>query len=200
LSSSAGLADVIRDQEDIEVMAAQFRSAWKETSALILYEDPMLSRNLELTPWFQADARAWDRVIYMLAQHPADLLQIGSREFEQLIAELLHRSGYTGVELTSSSHDGGRDLLVTRDTELGRHLYLVECKRYSPNNPVDVRLVRQLHGVAEAECATAALLVTTSYFTKGAVAFQEQVPHRMSLTDYRQLVTWLQKVNAGRPK
>jgi len=103
---------------------------------------------------------------------------------------LLARQGLR-VKLTPRSKGGGKDILAFAKTSLGEHLYHVECKRFAPNRPVGVALVRQLYGVIEADRATAGMLVTTSRFTEDAWAFQETVKHRMSLKAYEDIVSWI---------
>ena len=41
-------------------------------------------------------------------------------------------------------------------TAIGQHLCYVERKRCAPDNPIDVRLVRQLYGVVEVDRAASA--------------------------------------------
>lgn len=134
----------------------------------------------------------WDRQIRYFVEHPKDLRSIDPRQFEELVAELLSRNGLD-IELTPRSADGGRDVLAWADTLAGRHLYLVECKRYSASRPVGVEIVRALYGVVQAENATAGLVVATSEFTKGARQFQETIKHRMDLKGYEGLIKWLNR-------
>ncbi len=47
---------------------------------------------------------------------PATLLGLSSRQFEELIAEIWSRFGYT-VELTARTRDGGRDVIAVRNAE-----------------------------------------------------------------------------------
>ena len=42
--------------------------------------------------------------------------------------------------------------------------------------------------------ATAGMIVTTSYFTKDAQEFTEQIKHRMTLKDYNDLVQELNNI------
>jgi restriction system protein len=93
--------------------------------------------------------------------------------------------------LTPPSKDGGKDIYAARKDHLGAFLYIVECKRYAPKRPVGVGLVRQLHGVVQAEQATAGILATTSFFTRGAKEFQETVSFQISLKDYLGIKEWL---------
>lgn len=139
-----------------------------------------------------ASKEFWDRQIRYFSENPNELRTTDPRHFEELIAELLDRNGLD-VELTPPTGDGGRDVLAWANTLAGRHLYLVECKRYAANRPVGVEIVRALYGVVQAENATAGLIVATSEFTKGAKQFQETIKHRMDLRGYEGLIEWLRK-------
>lgn len=70
----------------------------------------------------------------------------------------------------------------------------MDCKKFSPDHPVGVRLVRELYGTVEADKVTAGKIVTTSYFSKEAKEFTETVRYRMSLMDFNEIVRALQKV------
>ncbi len=51
--------------------------------------------------------------------------------------------------------------------------------------------MRALYGLTEHFRATKAVLATTSFFTRPALAFEAQVPYRLELQDYNALVEWL---------
>lgn len=129
-------------------------------------------------------------LIRMLAKRPDQLHQLSPRQFEQLVADLYAREGFT-VELTKSTRDGGVDLFVVSSGPLGRFTTLVEAKRYRADRPVGVGVVRQLYGVVEASRATAGIVATTSFFTADAKAYQRQIEARMSLRDYLDLQAML---------
>lgn len=131
-----------------------------------------------------------EKVLRLVQEEPEAVYSLSSREFEELVAELLYKQGYT-VELTPPSKDGGFDMYAARKDGLGEFLYLVECKRYAPGNPVGVQVVRALHGMVQQEQATAGIVVTTSRFTKGAVEFQQSAQYKLSLRDYVHLKGWL---------
>jgi restriction system protein len=80
---------------------------------------------------------------------------------------------------------------TARQDHLGTFLYIVECKRYAPDHPVGVGVIRQLYGVVQAERATAGILATTSFFTGGAKEFQRKIPSQLSLKDYIGIQAWL---------
>lgn len=159
--------------------------SYEDDRDLVAYQPDLLAK---------ANARdVWGGVIRALAQDPKGLYELSPRKFEELISELLRRDGYS-TELTKISRDGGRDVLATLESPLGKQLFLVECKKYSPDRPVGVSLVRDLYGVLMHERATAAMMVTTSRFTPDALAFREPITYQLGLKDYQGLAIWLRSV------
>jgi restriction system protein len=140
-----------------------------------------------------------DELLKKLAKDPKLLYELSPRLFEQVVAELLERMGYE-VTLTPASRDGGKDVYAASRNALGSFLYIVECKKYAPDNLVGVSLVRQLYGVVQAEKATAGILATTSFFTKDAKEFQGQVAFQISLQDYLGIQKWLQSAERWNAK
>lgn len=125
-----------------------------------------------------------------LAADAGLLHELSPRRFEEVVAELFARDGYE-VTLTAASRDGGADLYVVDNRSIGSFLYVVECKKYRPDRPVGVGVVRQLFGVVQAARATAGIVATTSYFTRGADDFQRQLKYQLSLRDFVALRGWL---------
>jgi len=125
-----------------------------------------------------------------LKSNPELLRTLTSRKFEEVVAELLSKQGFS-VELTPPSQDGGFDMYVARHDGLGQFLYLVECKRYTPPQRVGVQIVRALHGVVQQKRANAGIIATTSFFTKGAREIQQELKHQLQLRDYIELQKWL---------
>jgi putative zinc finger/helix-turn-helix YgiT family protein len=130
-----------------------------------------------------------DLLIKYLATHPEVMREVHPRRFEELVAELFRRMGYD-VMLTPRSKDGGFDILAFHKKSVGKLLTLVECKRYSPDHKIGVGLVRSLYGVIEEKRATHGVIATTSSFTRGARAFQQNLEYRLSLRDFNDLATW----------
>jgi len=133
-------------------------------------------------------------LLEQLRASPEELYSLDPRAFEELVADMLRERGYE-ITLTPATNDGGFDMFAAWKDDLGSFLYLVECKRYTPPNKVGVSVVRSLHGVVQQQQANAGIVVTTSFFTKGAREFQEHLPHQMQLRDYLSLQKWL-----GAPK
>jgi hypothetical protein len=136
-----------------------------------------------------------DELIRYLAKHPKLLYELHPRRFEELVADLLRAQGFEPT-LTPPTRDGGRDILAARSDALGSLLYLIECKRYAPNHKVGVDVVRAIHGVTQAERATKGVIVTTSSFTKDAIAFASPLKFGIGLHDFETLKSWLDSYRA----
>lgn len=133
-----------------------------------------------------------DTLINKLKQNPHDLFNITSRQFEEVIAELLEGMGME-VELTPATRDGGKDILAYMPTEIGKFLCLVEAKQHNETRPVGVKLVRELYGTLNDYQANSAMLVTTSRFTEPSREFQERHKYQLALKDYTDVVKWISK-------
>lgn len=134
-----------------------------------------------------------DWMLNELNKNPTDLYKLSSRKFEELIAEIFMRKGYK-VELTPATRDGGKDIYVAQKDDLGSFLYIVECKKYTPTHRVGVNILRDLYGVLSKERATYGIAVTTSYFSKPAIEFQQELKFQMSLKDFDSIKQWLHDV------
>jgi hypothetical protein len=128
-----------------------------------------------------------DALLRDLAEDPSLLHALTPRKFEELVGRILEDLGYS-VTLTPIQKDGGYDLLAETRLDTGRVLTLVECKKWSPTNPVGIEIVRNLYGVLTLERATNAMIVTTSRFTKDAKRKQDTLKYQLSLRDYKILI------------
>lgn len=132
------------------------------------------------------------RLIAHLASHPEEIRALTSRQFEELIAELLKSFGYA-VKLGKGSKDGGVDVFAEKRTELGTELTIVQCKRNSAKNKVGEPIVKQLYADVTTKNATRGLVVTTSTFTKDALKLIESLKYKLSPVDFEKLKEWLEK-------
>jgi restriction system protein len=163
------IAKYFRDFESATVLDAAGRPIGKETA----HESRLITSFASIN----------DELFRRLTANPDLMYQLEPRQFEELVAELFYRKGYD-VELTRASKDGGKDLYIAKRSDIGTLLFVVECKKYAPDRPVGVELVRHLYGVVEAERVTGGILATTSRFTRDAKAFQESFRSRLNLKDY----------------
>lgn len=153
---------------------------------------PLASNGYEERQIITDVSRANEDLLEKVYAAPEVLYDLSPRRFEEFVAELLDRLGYE-VTLTPASNDGGKDIYAAKKDDLGSFLYVVECKKYAPDNHVGVGLIRQLNGVVQAERATAGILATTSFFTRGAKEFQARLSNQISLKDYLGIQEWLSK-------
>jgi restriction endonuclease/AAA ATPase-like protein len=131
-----------------------------------------------------------DDILGRLYRNPGDWYDLAPRKFEEITARILEEMGYV-VHLTPESRDGGFDICAAKKDGFGEFLFLVECKRYSPNNKVGVHLVRALNGTLSQHRVNGAALVTTSYFTKGAREYAHEFEKTLKLHDFLALQQWL---------
>lgn len=129
------------------------------------------------------------RLLSEAKSNPVELLRLNSRQFEELVAEIWKRFGYS-VELTSQTRDGGRDLIAIKQTEANLR-FLIECKRYERRHKVGVGIVRELYGVKIHECATKAILATTSTFSADAREFFAKHIWELEPRDFDGVVEWI---------
>ena len=161
------------------------------TTGLIGPDGQPLGRNTqEFTKIIVDVSQTNEQIMKMLAKDPEIFWQLPARKFEEIVAEMLEKKGYS-VSLTQFARDGGVDIFAAKKDGLGQYLYLVECKRYVPPNKVGVEIVRSLYGVLQAKKATACAIVTSSYFTNGAKEFQREQQHQVALHDYLVLQQWI---------
>ncbi len=131
------------------------------------------------------------RLIEYFNSHPEELKTMNRRTFEELVAELFKGFGYE-VELTQQTHDGGKDIIAIKQSEVSVK-YLIECKRPDPGGYVGVRPVRELLGIRIDELATKGILATTAYFSKDAIKLYEKHRWELELKDYDDLLEWIRK-------
>ena len=135
-----------------------------------------------------------DELLAHLAKHPELLHELHPRKFEEIIASIFKNQGFT-VELTPETRDGGFDIHAVSHTQLGHHLYIIECKRFASHDKVGIEAVQRLHGVSMSKGATKGILATTSTFTKDAVDFAIPLKYSLTLSDFKVVTDWLQKIS-----
>ena len=156
------------------IQALQHLYQATEPSELVIEEIKLISAN----------------VLAYLKQNPKKIHEIGSRQFEELIAEILAGYGWQ-VQLTPSTKDGGYDLFaVTKNIAGVETSWLIECKRYREDRPVGIDIARALYGVKSDLKVANAMLATTSRFTKGVKAFKAS-RYDLQLKDYEGILEWI---------
>lgn len=95
------------------------------------------------------------------------------------------------MELTKQTRDGGKDIIAVSSRLDIPVKYIVECKRYIYERKVSIEYVQRLLGVKVSESANKAILVTTSQFTRDAIAFANRHLWDLALKDFSDLSSWI---------
>lgn len=136
-----------------------------------------------------------NELICYFARNPEEMRLLSPRSFEELVAALFRREGFS-VQLTPQSRDGGYDILAVRHNKLtGNETFLVECKRYAEQKRVGIAIIRNLMGVLQFENATKGIIATTGFFSSEARRKAETISTRLVLHDYDFLKGWLNQMS-----
>jgi restriction endonuclease Mrr len=184
---ASGYVDEIVEREDITAFFAQFGKE-PEGKLIVRASDLLKAGGNKILRLDVEDIN--DELITYLVANPEKMRQLQPRKFEELIAELFKHKGYD-VQLTPRTRDGGYDVYAIRRDVIGTALVIVECKRYAADNKVGVEIVRGLYGVVGQKNATQGVIATTSYFSRDAKDFYNDVKFRLGLADYDALCTML---------
>ena len=107
-------------------------------------------------------------------------------QFEQWVAMLMRRTGFTQVQVCGGAGDLGADVIAVTPTGCR---VVVQCKCYDPGRTVGSPDVQKLAGTARAiHGADVAVIVTTARFTRSAQTTADQLG--IVLVDRRQLAWW----------
>ena len=129
------------------------------------------------------------------------LLTMDPIRFERLILDLLAAMGYGGGDLgngrmTRATGDGGIDGVIDEDA-LGLDAVYIQAKRYDPSYKVGRPDLQRFVGSLTGEGATKGVFVTTSDFSRDAVAYVEKVSHRIRLINGQRLAGLMIQYGVG---
>ena len=97
------------------------------------------------------------------------LYEISPSAFEELVQELMHSLGYPNVKVTGKSHDGGFDVISTRNTENGVERVVAQCRH---RKHVDIHAAKDFLGaISNDKSIKQGFLVTTGEFTPECLQF-----------------------------
>jgi HJR/Mrr/RecB family endonuclease len=132
-----------------------------------------------------------DEIKKFFKKYPHKLYEINPRKFEELIASIFEDLGFD-VKLTQATRDGGRDIIASLRNAVANFLTYVECKRYAPDNKIDVSIIRQVQGIHYTHKPSKSIIVTTSFFTKDAIKEANFIENQLELKDFNNIKQWLQ--------
>jgi HJR/Mrr/RecB family endonuclease len=139
--------------------------------------------------------------IIKLADHTKSLLKkiydkhnlidiVDPRDFERIIAELLHDKGYE-VQLTKQTRDGGYDILALKKIDGFPFKILAECKRH--RKTIGIEIIRSFCDVINHEKANKGVIFTTSYYSQPAIVRQTEMGTMLDLKNRDDLIEWIIK-------
>lgn len=132
----------------------------------------------------------------------ARILEATSTFFEKLIIDLLLAMGYGGSSLDAGEHigksgDGGVDGVI-REDQLGLDRVYLQAKGYQPGNTVGNEVVQAFVGALMSKGAQKGVLITTSSFTKNAIATAANLGQpRLVLIDGNELTRLMLRFSVG---
>ncbi len=179
--------------ENVTLKLLAFRDESEFHRQFAAYYDVFISRIANLSdPLISAVKLINEEFIIWLKTHPDHTQKIHSDAFEQLTGEILTSHGFS-IEFTGRIKNKSADLLAIEKNENGEDVkYLIECKRYSNSNKVDLHILNAVIGASFRAKLNHAMLVTTSSFTANTKqAKAELEDFRLDLHDGNKVTEWL---------
>jgi CheY-like chemotaxis protein len=173
---------------------SQYLSKWETPAKKAIELKCRLGEVLQLYEAF-ADFGTWKRIIeprlvrvnsklLERVRSIGDVWRLTPGQFEQLVAELLEKLGFS-VLWVPGGKDGGIDIVASS----AERDFLIDVKRYRASHPVTVELVRRVYGVAESIAPSRpdrivyGGIITSSKFTKEVEVFEQAARRRPLLRD-----------------
>lgn len=127
-----------------------------------------------------------------LKQKKITLEDIHWRQFEEIVAELLSWEGWS-VKLGRGSKDGNVDILAEKkDPSIGRILTVWQAKKLHLGNKVGISTIRELADTRIQNKASKAVIVTSTYLTRGALDRIQCDEFLFSKVDRIDFFNWIQ--------
>ena len=121
------------------------------------------------------------KLVALVASDPAALDCLEWRDLERMMAEVMRGLGFD-CELTASSKDGGKDLILNWTASTGEQSFLVELRHWRCGKRVGVTTVSDFVEVVVREKREGGLVLSTSGYTADAIAsLAEFSRHQVSL-------------------
>lgn len=130
-------------------------------------------------------------IIRDLLKDGEHLYRLHWKEFEDLIAHLLKNFGWS-ITPMGYTKDDNVDIVAIRSVEPDVNFrMMVQCKKFAKYRKVGVDVVREVWSTKWEKGFHSAMIVTSSFFTKGAEKKAEQF--NLELKDKYSIMNWCQK-------
>jgi restriction system protein len=164
-------------------------------------EDANPQEPSEQTPEENLD-KAYQRIRKSLASELLNkVVELSPTFFERLVVELLVKMGYGGSikdagKAIGKSGDEGIDGTIKED-KLGLDIIYIQAKRWKPGNVVGRPELHKFVGALAGQGAKKGIFITTSNFTKEALAYTPKNETKIVLIDGEQLAQLMIDFNIG---
>lgn len=126
------------------------------------------------------------------------LENLGWRQFEEVVAELLRNDGYT-VQLTKKTRDGGVDILAEKSIpKMGTILSVWQAKKMKEGNKVGLRVVRELADTRNQLKASKGVIVTSTSLTRDAIRRIQSDKYLLEGFQKTELLEWIRQYRQRR--
>jgi hypothetical protein len=139
---------------------------------------------------------AYSELYAHFAKRPDDLYHLHWRDYEIILAEIFKTQGFE-VELGPGRGDDGIDIKLLQRDPIGDILTLVQAKKNSTENKIDLTRVQALYGAQVAFGAQAAMFVTTSSYAPVAQRFAARENVKMDLVTSNHVAAWSRNASDG---
>ena len=129
--------------------------------------------------------------LIIAAQDPSSLASMPPRAFEELVAQLYRRLGYS-TQLAVGPGDTGVDIVAERQLADEQVIIAVQCKQFSTDRVVGLEDIQRFKGALLASGLAEGHLVTTGKFSTASKALFESRP-RIMLVDLERLIEMLKQ-------
>ena len=109
-------------------------------------------------------------------------------QFEEFIAKLFRKMGYD-AKRTKSTGDFGADVIIKDEGKI----FLIEVKKYAESNKVGPKELQRAIGALDFYKANEVLFITTSDFTKSAIAVEKKADGKIILWNKKELHKMVRK-------
>lgn len=112
------------------------------------------------------------------------------RQFEEIVAELLEKDGWT-VNLRQGSKDGGVDIEAERNLSGAGSILTVWQAKHLSKSKVGIDVVRELADSTREFGASKGVIVTSSFLTKGALQRIQRDTYQLGKVERNDLLRWI---------
>lgn len=135
----------------------------------------------------------YEEVYEWFHKYPDYLYHLNPRKFEVFLDGVFRNNGFQTI-LGPRSGDGGIDIHLFYSNEVvGEIVTLVQAKRYTASNPIDLQAVQALTAAVDDARANKGLFVTTSRYLPCAKKFAARQNKRIELATSDEVSLWSSK-------